>query len=101
MIVATGTPEQVAANPASHTGQFLKPLLDAKRVAMATRADRLEPASAARKAPSSKPPAKSKKPAKVPAKSPAKADGADAAKAARSKSRVKDAATRSVGKRRG
>ncbi|MGA1399948.1 MAG: excinuclease ABC subunit UvrA, partial [Phycisphaerales bacterium] len=101
MIVATGTPEQVAANPASHTGQFLKPLLDAKRVAMATRADRLEPASAARKAPSSKPPAKSKKPGKVPAKSPAKADVADAAKAARSKSRVKDAATRSVGKRRG
>ena len=26
-IIATGTPEDVAANPASHTGQFLKPLL--------------------------------------------------------------------------
>ena len=27
-IIATGTPEQVAANPASHTGRFLKPLLE-------------------------------------------------------------------------
>lgn len=26
-IIATGTPEQVAANPASFTGQYLKPLL--------------------------------------------------------------------------
>jgi excinuclease ABC subunit A len=26
-IVAAGTPEAVAANPASHTGQFLKPML--------------------------------------------------------------------------
>ncbi|AKX55628.1 excinuclease ABC subunit A [Thiopseudomonas alkaliphila] len=26
-IIATGTPEMVAANPASHTGRFLKPLL--------------------------------------------------------------------------
>ncbi|HAT40173.1 MAG TPA: excinuclease ABC subunit UvrA [Rheinheimera sp.] len=26
-IIATGTPEQVAANPASHTGRYLKPLL--------------------------------------------------------------------------
>ncbi len=28
MIIATGTPEDVAANPASHTGHFLKPLLE-------------------------------------------------------------------------
>jgi len=27
-IVAAGTPEAVAANPASHTGEFLKPMLD-------------------------------------------------------------------------
>ena len=27
-IVATGTPEDVAENPDSHTGRFLKPLLD-------------------------------------------------------------------------
>ena len=26
-VVAEGTPEQVAANPASHTGRFLAPLL--------------------------------------------------------------------------
>jgi len=27
LIIATGTPEQVAANPVSHTGRFLGPLL--------------------------------------------------------------------------
>ena len=27
-IIATGTPEQVSVNPHSHTGRFLKPLLD-------------------------------------------------------------------------
>jgi excinuclease ABC subunit A len=31
MIIATGTPEEVAANPASHTGHFLKPLLERDR----------------------------------------------------------------------
>ncbi|TRO10396.1 excinuclease ABC subunit UvrA [Ectopseudomonas mendocina] len=31
MIIATGTPEEVAANPASHTGHFLKPLLERER----------------------------------------------------------------------
>ena len=30
-IVATGTPEQVAENPASHTGTFLAPLLPAPK----------------------------------------------------------------------
>ena len=30
-IVAAGTPEQVAAEPASHTGRYLKPILDANR----------------------------------------------------------------------
>ncbi len=28
MVVATGTPEQVAATDASHTGRFLRPLLE-------------------------------------------------------------------------
>ena len=32
-IVATGTPEQVADNPRSHTGRYLKPMLDGARVA--------------------------------------------------------------------
>jgi excinuclease ABC subunit A len=27
-VIATGTPEQVAANPASHTGRYLKPVLE-------------------------------------------------------------------------
>lgn len=31
MIIATGIPEEVAANPASHTGHFLKPLLERER----------------------------------------------------------------------
>jgi len=31
MIIATGTPEEVADNPASHTGHFLKPLLERDR----------------------------------------------------------------------
>ena len=26
-VVATGTPEEIAANPASHTGHWLKPVL--------------------------------------------------------------------------
>jgi excinuclease ABC subunit A len=30
MVVAQGTPEEVAANPASHTGAYLKPYLSAK-----------------------------------------------------------------------
>jgi len=30
-IIATGTPEEVAANKTSHTGRFLKPILDADR----------------------------------------------------------------------
>ena len=30
-IIATGTPEEVAANPASHTGRFLAPLLERDR----------------------------------------------------------------------
>jgi excinuclease ABC subunit A len=32
-IVATGTPEEVAAVPASHTGRYLKHILGARRVA--------------------------------------------------------------------
>jgi excinuclease ABC subunit A len=30
LVVATGTPEDVAANPESHTGRFLAPLLEGK-----------------------------------------------------------------------
>jgi excinuclease ABC subunit A len=44
MVVAEGTPEEVAANPDSYTGQFLKPLLDG-RAAMTP-----APEKAARKA---------------------------------------------------
>jgi excinuclease ABC subunit A len=34
-IVATGTPEQIAANPASHTGRFLKPVLEGRGASVA------------------------------------------------------------------
>ncbi len=37
-VVATGTPEAVAANPRSHTGKFLAPLLDPKRIEAAAAA---------------------------------------------------------------
>ena len=30
-VVATGTPEEVAANPASYTGRYLKPILERDR----------------------------------------------------------------------
>ena len=31
-VVATGTPEEVAENPLSYTGKFLKPLLERDRI---------------------------------------------------------------------
>jgi excinuclease ABC subunit A len=93
-IVATGTPEEVAANPASHTGRFLKPLLDAKRVAAAEPRGPETATPTSRKAPASKSSASSKKSSKAPAKSPAKAAPTKAP-------RTKKAATRSAGKRRG
>ena len=34
-IVATGTPEQIAANPASHTGHWLAPVLQLSSAAVA------------------------------------------------------------------
>ncbi|WP_170008184.1 excinuclease ABC subunit UvrA [Bacillus fonticola] len=37
MIVATGTPEQVAENPASYTGRYLKPVLERDQERMKTR----------------------------------------------------------------
>ena len=37
MIIATGTPEDVAANPASHTGRFLAPLLQKTQAVSGTR----------------------------------------------------------------
>ncbi len=36
-IIATGTPEEVAANPASHTGRFLAPLLERDRASSTAR----------------------------------------------------------------
>ena len=64
MVVAEGTPEDVAADPASYTGQFLLPLLEGRA---ATRARR-----AAAKKPAAKKPAAKKPAAKSARKAPAK-----------------------------
>ena len=37
MVVAEGTPEQVADNPDSYTGEFLRPLLDGREAKQPTR----------------------------------------------------------------
>lgn len=74
-VVAEGTPEDVVAVAASHTGQFLKPLLDgrgAKQPGAPKRAPKAEvPAkkAAARKAPAKKAAAKKTTPRKAAAKS--------------------------------
>ena len=57
-IVATGTPEAVAANPRSYTGHYLKPLLKpvaAARPPKAANNDTLEAAEAAEPAPRRRP----------------------------------------------
>jgi excinuclease ABC subunit A len=43
MVVAEGTPEQIAANPASHTGRFLQPLLTSRPAAQASAAAAAKP----------------------------------------------------------
>jgi excinuclease ABC subunit A len=65
MVVAEGTPEEVAANSDSYTGQFLAPLLDGRTAAVAPRkgAKRVTKKTAAAKAPTKKTAA-----AKAPAK---------------------------------
>ncbi|GEP32548.1 UvrABC system protein A [Nocardioides szechwanensis] len=79
MVVAEGTPEQVAANPDSYTGHYLAPLLDgrgAKQPSRMLAAPQVEPArgparKTTKKAATKKPAAK-KAPAKKAAKEPAK-----------------------------
>ncbi len=64
-VIATGTPEEIAANPASHTGRFLAPLLPASKAAKGSkpaavaRPDVLPPRKSATKA-AAKPAAKRK-----------------------------------------
>ncbi|MGZ4474634.1 MAG: excinuclease ABC subunit UvrA, partial [Nocardioides sp.] len=58
-VVAEGTPEQVAANPASHTGRFLVPLLEGRHAEQPAEPKRArKSAAAATKAPAKKAPAK-------------------------------------------
>ncbi|HCB07058.1 MAG TPA: hypothetical protein DEQ43_22890 [Nocardioides bacterium] len=73
MVVAEGTPEQVAANPDSFTGAFLKPLLDGREAKQPARKKAASTAPAAKKAPATKAPAKKAPAKKAPAKkAPAK-----------------------------
>jgi len=62
MVVAEGTPEDVAANPDSFTGQFLAPVLDGRAVRQPTRRATPKKTAAAKaggaKAPATKAPAK-------------------------------------------
>ena len=69
MVVAEGTPEDVAADPSSFTGQFLVPLLQGGRAAIAAPAGKA-PArtAAAKKAPAKKATAKRATPRRTPAK---------------------------------
>lgn len=46
LVIAEGTPEQVAGIPASHTGKFLRDILDAERISDATPVRRKTPATA-------------------------------------------------------
>jgi excinuclease ABC subunit A len=72
MVVAEGTPEDVAANPDSYTGQFLKPMLAGRAATAAARS--AEPVKAA-KGPATKQAAR-KSAAKPAAKSPARTSAA-------------------------
>ncbi len=65
-VVAEGTPEDIAATPASHTGTFLKPLLDGRSARQPTGLKRA-PAAAA-KAPATKTAAKKTAAKKAPVK---------------------------------
>ncbi|MDP9823137.1 excinuclease ABC subunit UvrA [Nocardioides massiliensis] len=75
IVVATGTPEEVAANPDSHTGRFLAPLLEGGRAAQVA-----PKKTGAKKAPANK--SAAKQPAKKAAKkaSPPKAVASKPAK---------------------
>ncbi len=58
-VVVEGTPEDVAGHPRSHTGQFLKPLLESGRAGMlAATSKAVRPRGAGRSAATKEPPAK-------------------------------------------
>ncbi|MER8045074.1 excinuclease ABC subunit UvrA [Streptomyces sp. NPDC094032] len=80
LVVAEGTPEEVASVPASHTGKFLREILGADRISDAS----VPAARSAKKAPAKKAPAK-KAPAKKAAATKATATKAAAKKAAPAK----------------
>ena len=83
LVVAEGTPEQVADNPHSFTGAFLKPLLDgreAKQPARKKPAPQDAPAKSAAKSAATSP---AKRPAKRPAAKKAPARKSTAKRSAR------------------
>ncbi|MFJ9919355.1 excinuclease ABC subunit UvrA [Streptomyces rubiginosohelvolus] len=81
LVVAEGTPEQVASVPASHTGKFLQGILDADRIAeAAVPSGRTPRKTAARKAAPAKKTAAAKKATATKAKATATGTKAAAAK---------------------
>jgi excinuclease ABC subunit A len=84
LVVAEGTPEQVADNPDSFTGAFLKPLLDGREAKQPSRKKPAAHAPAARGA--LKPPATKKAPARKTAAAKSKATGRSTAKRSSRKS---------------
>lgn len=99
LVVAEGTPEEVAAEPSSHTGKFLRDILGADRFSDAT-----VPAARTKKTVAAKKAAAAKKTVSATAKSPAKkvatakttAAGTSATKAAAKKPAAKKTATKST-----
>ncbi|ALO07579.1 Excinuclease ABC subunit A [Streptomyces venezuelae] len=92
LVIAEGTPEEVASVPASHTGKFLREILDADRISDAggsVPAARGAKKAAAKKAPAKKSAAPAKKTA-----TKAAATKTAATKAAATKATAKKATTR-------
>ncbi|MFF8985342.1 excinuclease ABC subunit UvrA [Streptomyces globisporus] len=95
LVVAEGTPEQVASVPASHTGKFLQGILDADRIAEAAVPSGGTPRkTAARKTPPAKKAAAAKKTAATAKKATATKAKATATKAKATATGTKAAAAR-------
>lgn len=97
LVIAEGTPEQVAGVPASHTGKFLRDILDAERISDATQVTKAPAKKAAVKKAAVKKTAAQKAAA---AKGGATAKAATAGTAAKKPAAKKPAAKKAVRARR-
>ncbi|KHL11282.1 UNVERIFIED_CONTAM: excinuclease ABC subunit A, partial [Mumia flava] len=98
LLIAEGTPEQVAADPDSHTGSFLRPLLEGKEAAQPTMqpALDLEPGAGRR---TTKKAAAKKTAAKRPAKKTAAVKGSTATATTKKSTAKKAPAKKSTAKK--